>query len=131
MSKILAVLVDDQVQLEFDHAKPIPEQQLDYLDSMDARMDSGILLEGEQIAEPDIDARVKFVAQNLATALLEGDDQMAAAMCTWLGVRRPELQQLKISVGELGVTLDLDYETPYEKPSPQPQVVQFHPKLDS
>jgi len=131
MSKILAVLVDGQVQLEFDHAKPIPQQQLDYLDNMDARMDAGIELEDEQIAEPDIEARVKFVAQNLATALLEGNDQMAAAMCTWLGVRRPELHQVKISVGELGVTLDLDYETPFEKPTPQPQVVQFHSKLDS
>ena len=131
MSKILAVLVDGQVQLEFDHAKPIPQQQLDYLDNMDARMDPGISLEGEQIAEPDIEERVKFVAQNLATALLEDNDQMAAAMCTWLGVRRPELQQVKISVGELGVTLDLDYETAYEKPGQQPQVVQFHPKMDS
>jgi hypothetical protein len=98
---------------------------------MDTRMDAGIELEGEQIAEPDIEARVKFVSQNLAMGLLEGNDQVAAAMCTWLGVRRPELQQVKISLGELGVTVDLDYETPYEKPAPQAQVVQFHPKLDS
>lgn len=131
MSKILAVLVDGQPQLEFDHAKPIPQQQLDYLDNMDVRMDAGISVEGEQIAEPDIEAKVKFVSQNLATALLEGQDQVAVAMCTWLGVRRPELQQVKITIGELGVTVDLDYETLYEKPAPQPQVVHFNPKLDS
>ena len=110
----------------------MPQGQLDYLDDMDRRMDSGITLEGEAIAEPDVEERVKFVAQNMAMALLQGNDRLATAMCTWLGVRRPELQQVKISVGELGVTVDLDYETPYQKAEPQPQVVQFHPrKLDS
>jgi len=131
MGKLLAVLVDDQVQLEFDHAKPVPQKQLDYLDDMDARMDRGITLDDERVPEPDIETRVRFVARNLAGALLGGNDQVAVAMCTWLGVRRPELHQVKISTGDLGVTLDLDYETPYEKPGPQPQVVQFHPKLDS
>ncbi len=128
MSKFLAVLVDGQVQLEFDHAKPIPQNQLDYLDHMDGRMDQGIVLDDEQITDPDIEARVKFVAQNMATALLEGNDQTAIAMCTWLGVRRPQLQQVKVTLGETGATVDLDYETPYEQPKSQPQVVHFHPK---
>ena len=132
MNNWLAVLVDQQVQLEFDHTKPVPQRQLEYLDDMDRRMENGIELEGESIVDPDIEARVKFVAQNMALALLQGNDQMASAMCTWLGVRRPELLQVKITTGELGVTVDLDYETPYQKPSAQPQVVQFHPrKLDS
>jgi len=127
MSKFLAVLVDGQVQLEFDHAKPIPQNQLDYLDHMDARMERGITLDEEHITEPDIEARVKFVAQNMAAALLDGNDQTAIAMCTWLGVRRPQLQQVKITLGETGATVDLDYETLHEKPEAQPQVVHFHP----
>ena len=132
MSGILAILVDDTVQLEFDHAKQVPQRQLEYLDDMDARMDGGVSLDGETIADPDIETRVKFVAQNMATALLEDNEGLAVAMCTWLGVRRPELQQVRISVGNLGVTVDLDYENPYQKPAPQPQVVHFDPrKLNS
>jgi hypothetical protein len=132
MSGILAVWVDDAVQLEFDHAKQVPQRQLEYLDNMDARMDEGVSLDGETIPDPDIESRVKFVAQNMAAALLEGNDGLAVAMCTWLGVRRPELQQVRITVGNLGVTVDLDYEHPYEKPAPQPQVVHFDPhKLNS
>jgi hypothetical protein len=49
------------------------------------------------------------------------------AMCTWLGVRRPELKQVKISPGELGTKVDLDYDHAYEKPEPEPQVVEFFP----
>jgi len=127
MSNLLAVLVDGQAQLEFDHGRQVPQQQLDYLDGMDARMDAGIVLDGEQISAPDGDARVKFVAQNLATALVEGNDKLAIAMCTYLGVRRPALKQVKISLGELGMSVDLDYENAYEKPAPQPQVVTFDP----
>ena len=131
MTKILAVLMNDSLHLEFDHAKPIPQDQLDYLEQMDKKMDLGINLGDENISSPSIRDRVKFVAQQLATALLTDDDKMAAAMCTWLGVRSPDLYQVKISVGEIGVTVDLDYDSPYEKPEPKPKVVQFHPKLDS
>jgi len=132
MGRILAVLLDDALQMEFDHAKEVPQRQLDYLDDMDARMQHGITLDGEEMSAPDLDARVKFVARNLATALMQGNEGLAVAMCTWLGVRRPELQQVRINVGKLGATIDLDYETPYQKPAPQAQVVHFHPhKLDS
>lgn len=132
MGKWLAILVDGNPQLEFDHAAAVPQRQLDYLDDMDRRMSGGIKLEGEKVASPDLDQCTRFVAQNLASALLDGQEQLAMAMCTWLGVRRPELQQVKISSGELGLTIDLDYQEVYQKSQPEPQVVQFHPrKLDS
>lgn len=132
MSQWLAVLVDDQVQLEFDHGKEVPEQQLDYLAAMDKRMDGGIDVDGHYQDDPDQKTRAQFVARNLALALQKGDDKVAIAMCTYLGVRMPKLKQIKISHGELGLTVDLDYENEYVKPAPQPQVVEFHPrKLDS
>ena len=37
MTKILAILINENLQLEFDHAKPIPQDQLDYLEGMDRR----------------------------------------------------------------------------------------------
>jgi len=127
MSNVLAVLVDDAVQLEFDRGATVPAHQLAFLDNMDAKMDKGIVLDGESLADPDIVSRVKFVAQNMATALGSGNDKVAVAMCTYLGVRRPELKQVKISPSELGMTVDLDYENAYEKPVPASQPVTFHP----
>ncbi|MGA0936410.1 MAG: hypothetical protein ACO378_07200 [Sedimenticolaceae bacterium] len=131
MSQLLVVLVDDQVLIEFDHAKPVPENQLAYLDQMDRRMDDGIELQGEFIADPNEEQRAKFVAQNMAMLLGEGQDQAAVAMCTYLGVRRPALKQVKISSTSAGISVDLDHENVYQKPAPEPQVVMFNPKLNS
>lgn len=127
MSDILGVLVDDQPQFEFDRSKPVPDQHLAYLAQMDSKMDHGVTLQGQSISDPDMDARARFVAANLANALAQGKDKLAMAMIAWLGVRRPELKQVRISPGEMGMTVDLDYEQPHEKPEPQPQVVTFHP----
>ena len=131
MSQLLVVLVDGQVLIEFDHAKPVPDNQLTYLDQMDRRMDDGIELQGEFIADPNEEQRAKFVAQNMAMLLGEGQDQAAVAMCTYLGVRRPALKQVKISSTGAGISVDLDHETAYEKPAAEPQVVMFNPKLNS
>ena len=131
MSQLLVVLVDDQVLIEFDHAKPVPDNQLAYLDQMDRRMDDGIELQGEFIADPNEEQRAKFVAQNMAMLLGEGQDQAAVAMCTYLGVRRPALKQVKISSTSAGISVDLDHENAYEKPAPETQVVMFNPKLNS
>ena len=131
MSQLLVVLVDGQVLIEFDHAKPVPDNQLAYLDQMDRRMDEGIELQGEFIADPNEEQRAKFVAQNMAMLLGEGQDQAAVAMCTYLGVRRPALKQVKISSTSAGISVDLDHENVYEKPAPEAQVVMFNPKLNS
>ena len=131
MSQLLVVLVDGQVLIEFDHAKPVPDNQLTYLDQMDRRMDYGIELQGEFIADPNEEQRAKFVAQNMAMLLGESQDQAAVAMCTYLGVRRPALKQVKISSTGAGISVDLDHENSYEKPPPAPQVVMFNPKLNS
>lgn len=127
MSNLLAVLVDGQAQLEFNREVDVPAQHLAYLDNMDAKMDGGIVLEGDRVAEPDMEQRARFVALNMATALASGNESMAMGLCTWLGVRRPELKQVKITGGELGLTVDLDHENVYEKPAPEPQVVTFTP----
>ena len=127
MSSLFAVILDGTPQLEFDREKAVPRGQLAYLDDMDARMDRGIELEGGPIERPDDAEKARFVARNLAQALLSGNEKLAAAMCTWLAVRRPALQQLKITTGEFGLTLDLDHDTPYEKPRPAEQPIVFNP----
>lgn len=127
MGDILGVLVDGQAQYEFDRDKPLPEGHSLRLEQMDRKMDAGIEAHGEFIANPDPDARTRFVATGLANALAQGNENLAMAMITWLGVRRPELKQVKIQSGELGMKVDLDYQNPYRKPAPEAQVVHFNP----
>lgn len=126
----LVVLLDDSPALEFNHAAEVPAQQLEYLEAMDRRMDGGFSLDEQFIAEPDIDTRVRFVAQTMAQALLAGNDKLAIALCTWLGTRRPTLKQVHIEGTALGAKVDLDYEQAYEAPAPAEQVVQFFPNKD-
>lgn len=125
MSHVLAVVVDGFVQLEFDPAREMPPEQAEYVDQMDARMNDGFDLDGQFIESPDQEQRVRFVSQTLAHALGMGNEVLAAAMCTYLGVRDRELKQVRISPGETNIKIDLDYDNVYEKPEPQPQVVQF------
>jgi len=127
MGDILGILVDGQPQYEFDREKSLPAEHLQRLAQMDAKMDRGGEIEGRSVEAPDLDARTRFVAANLANALAAGQDNLAMAMTTWLGVRRPDLKQVKITSGELGMKVDLDYERAYEKPAPQPQIVEFNP----
>jgi len=127
MDDILGILVDGQAQYEFDRDKPLPEGHSLRLEQMDRKMDAGIEAHGEFIAHPDQEMRTRFVATGLANALAQGNENLAMAMITWLGVRRPDLKQVKINPGELGMKVDLDYENAYQKPAPQAQVVHFNP----
>lgn len=115
MPEMMAVLLDGVAQLEYDHAKQLPPHQELYLDKMDEKMDEGIDLDGEWIASPATGQRAQFVAANLAAALQNGDESMAAAMCTYLANRQPDLLQVKIENVEGGISIDLDYETAYKK----------------
>lgn len=127
MDDILGVLVDGQPQVEFDRGKPLPAEQADWLAQMDQKMDGGVVLEGQSVPDPDLAVRARFVAANLAGALAAGKDNLALALTTWLGIRCPDLKQVKIASGELGMQIDLDYENPYEGTKPAAQVVEFHP----
>jgi hypothetical protein len=127
MKDILGILVDGQPQFEFDRDRPLPDEQRGYLEQMDRKMDQGFVLQGRRIEDPDLRARARFVAANLANALAASQDNLAMAMTTWLGVRCPELKQVRISAEGPGMKVDLDYEHPYQKPEPSPQVVTFNP----
>lgn len=96
MPNKMVVLLDGVAQLEFDRDKPLPDHQALYLDKMDAKMAAGIELDGQSLPEPDLGQRAQFVAANLAHAIVTDDEQTAAATCTYLAVRLPDLKQVKI-----------------------------------
>ncbi len=113
---LLVVLLDGSPELEYDRNTPLPPQQALYLDKMDEKMDQGIEIGEEFIPEPDAGAKAKFVAANLATAMLQDNDAMIAAMCSYLATRQRDLKQVQIQQGEQGLEIELDYENVYSKP---------------
>jgi hypothetical protein len=90
----------------------LPAHQAAYLDKMDTTMDQGILVGNETVRNPDLNQRAQFAAANLVHALKTDDEAMAAAMCSYLAIRLPELKQVRIEevAGEMAVELVFDQE---------------------
>lgn len=112
MDNIMAVLLNGIAQIEYDRDKLLPAHQAAYLDKMDTTMDQGILVGNETVRNPDLNQRAQFAAANLVHALMTDDEAMAAAMCSYLAIRLPELKQVRIEevAGEMAVELVFDQE---------------------
>jgi uncharacterized protein YaiL (DUF2058 family) len=115
MSKIMAVLLNGIAQLEYDRERLLPDHQAAYLDRMDAKMDSGILIGEQLVKNPDLDQRTRFAAANLAHAIQMDDESMAAAMCSYLAIRLPELKQVRIEDDTDGISIELVFDEEYRK----------------
>lgn len=129
--KKLMVVVNGSPILEFDRGKALPGHQRQYLDSMDEKMEAGVMLSGESITEPNVLQKAQFVANSMVNALLEENDTLAAAMCTYLAKRIPDLEQVQAkNTDDSGMSIELVFDRSYEK-TMQEQVITFDPKLDS
>jgi len=115
MDEILAVVINGELTLQYDRAKPLPGQQREYLDRMDEKMDRGIDLNGERIDAPNATARAQLVAMYLIDALQTNNEPLAVAMCSYLAVRLPELKQVKADVAGDEIAVDLVFDKPYTK----------------
>lgn len=113
MSNIMAVLFNGIAQMEYDRDKALPEQQRQYLEKMDEKMDAGITLGDQAIADPDVNQRAQFVAQSLAQAIKDDKESMAAALTSWLASRMPELKQVKMEEAEAGISIELVFDEEY------------------
>lgn len=110
---LLAVVINGQSVLEFDRRKPLPARQKLFLDHMDRDMDAGITLDGERIVQPDPMMRARFVANHLVQAAESGDENLAAAACTYLAVRLPGLKQVRADSINGQLHIDLVFDKPY------------------
>lgn len=115
MSNIMAVLLNGIAQLEYDRDKLLPDHQSVYLDKMDTKMDEGIYLGERTIKQPDLNQRTRFAAANLAHAINTNDESTAAAMCSYLAIRLPELKQVRIEDSEGEFTIELVFDEAYKK----------------
>jgi hypothetical protein len=115
MKTIFAVLLNGIAQIEYDRNKPLPDYQAAYLDKMDKKMDAGILIDNTMIEHPDLNQRAQFVAANLLATMKSDDEEMTAALCTWLANRLPDLQQLRFEEDGDRVSIDLVFDETYQK----------------
>ncbi len=118
MSNMMAVILNGIAQLEYDRDKPLPDHQAVYLEKMDARMDAGILVGEETIEQPDVNQRAQFVAANLLHAIRTDDESMAAALCSYLANRLPDLKQVVYEDNEGDVSIELIFDQDYRKQVP-------------
>jgi hypothetical protein len=115
MSHIMAVLLNGLAELEYDRGKPLPDYQAVYLDKMDSRMDAGIRIGETSITNPDRNQRAQFVAANLLHAIKSNDEPLAAALCSYLAVRLPELKQVRIEEDRQDISIELVFDEDYRK----------------
>ena len=109
----MAVLLNGVAQLEYDRNKLLPAHQELYLEKMDEKMAAGINLGDTFITNPDINEKTQFISANLVHAIKSGDESTAAALCSYLAIRLPELKQVKINDQGAGVVIDLVYDEDY------------------
>lgn len=115
MSNLMAVLLNGVAQLEYDRAQELPAHQAVYLEKMDRKMKEGIMLGEEMVQDPNLEQRAQFVAANLVHAIKGDDEATAAAMCTYLANRLPDLKQVKIEDKDGQVAIDLVFDEEYKK----------------
>lgn len=115
MSTIMAVLLNGIAELEYDRNKILPDYQAAYLDKMDMQMDEGIQIGEELIARPDLNQRAQFISANLVHSIKTNDEPKAAALCTYLAVRIPDLKQVKIEDRDGEVSVELVFDQEYRK----------------
>ena len=113
MSDILAVVINDVVHLEYDRRKSLPEQQRQFIEKMDHELKSQIVMGDKVINDPDLQERAQFVAINLVNALNTSNEGLAAAMCTYLADRIPDLKQVKVAEQNGQVVIDLVFDQDY------------------
>lgn len=115
MSNIMAVLLDGLAQLEYNRDLPLPDHQALYLDKMDEKMSEGIMIGDEMLVNPDLNQRAQFVAGNLAHAIKVDDEPTAAALCSYLADRLPDLKQIKITDEQGNLSIEMVFDEDYKK----------------
>ena len=104
--KVLTVFINDEIAYEYDRDMLLDEQRLAFLDRMDSDMNRGLKIQGELIANPDVQQRGRFVAMNLIKALQQNNEAVIAASSAYLINRIPAL--VEVRVNDHGNTVKLD-----------------------
>jgi len=111
MSLLMAVVEGEPV-IEYDRDIVLPDNQLEYLNKMDEKMEMGIPSGQGNIFAPDQEQKAYFVANQLMAAIESEDEQLISASMAYLAIRLPDLKQVssKAKDGETQISLIYDRE---------------------
>ena len=115
MSNIFAVIINGTPELEYDRTKPLSERQHQFLEKMDQELNTQIVMGDEVIQNPGIEEKAQFVTINLVNALHASNDSVAAAMCSYLATRVPNLKQVKVTENGGQMLIDLVFDEDYTR----------------
>ena len=102
----LQVFINNEVVFEFDRNFSVGDEQLAFLDKMDADMDKGIKIYGELLKNPDSQQRATFVTMNLIRALKQDNDAIITASCAYLLNRNPDLIEVHANDHEQSIKIE-------------------------
>lgn len=105
MSK-LSLLLNNEVVYDHDRDIHLEDQQLAFLDKMDADMSKGIKISGQLITNPDEDQRLKFIVLNLIKGLKQENEAVISSSTAYLVARRPALVEVHITDGDSGIDIE-------------------------
>lgn len=109
MDRTLEIIQDGEPLLRFERGATLPALQRRQLAQLDLRLDQGFELDGERIARPDRDQRMRFVIGQLLQVLQRGEAPAVRGLCTWLGQRVPELSAIRIHTRGDDLEVELEY----------------------
>ena len=122
---MLAVVVNDELMLEYHRDIPLDDNKHNYLNSLDAKFDKGIELDGEQLSNPNLQQRAQFISMSMMEGIMYKDEKMASVSLAWLALRMPDLKQVIAQVDHNGTKFELVFDREYV-----PHVsVDFNPSL--
>lgn len=129
--KKLHIIINDTVILEYDRNKSIPDEQQNYLDKMDIKMDAGITLGSDKIEDPNTLQRAQYIANSLVSALFREDYNLGMAMCTYLANRIPDLQQVKAIGEKEDISVEFIFDRSLEKAQQEQKIEFYNPNSDN
>ena len=112
MSLLMAV-VDGEPVIEYDRDKVLPDNQLEYLNKMDEKMEMGIPSGQGNVFAPDQEQKAYFVANQLMAAIKSEDEQLISASMAYLAIRLPDLKQVSSKVKDGDTQISLIYDREY------------------
>lgn len=109
MAGQLEIYRNGALAYEFDKRAALERMQFAYVQRMDADMDRGIWLNGEQIRSPSQAQRNQFVIGQLLGALGINDSRSIVMLCRYLARHMPDLDIIRVEEGGDAYHVDLVY----------------------
>ena len=102
----LTLYINDEFVFQFDKDHPIDDEQIKFLDRMDADMDRGIKVYGQLVKKPDIQQKATFVSLNLIKALQQDNQAIITASCAYLVNRMPRISEVHAKDSENKIIIE-------------------------